>query len=398
MIKEKIEKSLDNLKKGNLIIVADSEDREAEGDFVGLASLANVKNVNTMITKGRGILCAPLSEKISKNLNLPLMVENNNDKLKTAFTISVDHYTSTTGVSAKERAITIKQLSNAKSQPKDFHSPGHVFPLIAKNGGVLVREGHTEAAVDLAILSGSEPVAFICEIMNNNGSMARKMDLKKISNSLNIDFITIDELITYRIMYDKNIINLVSSVNMPTKYGNFILKAYSYIGDNKEYIALIKGDVYNSKEPVLVRIHSECLTGDVFSSYRCDCKEQLEKSLYDIQSANKGILIYLRQEGRGIGLFNKIKAYEMQEKGFDTEEANIILGLPVDNRKYYTAAAILHSLKISDIHLMTNNPNKIKSLEKYGINVLQRIPIKISSRQENKKYLTTKKEKFNHLI
>lgn len=397
MLYEKINRVLDVLKQGKLIILADSEQREAEGDFVGLATLATATSVNMMITYGRGILCAPLSEKIAKNLNLHEMTNNSSDPFRTAFTISVDYHTSTTGVSALERATTIRQLSNPNSKFNDFYTPGHVFPLIAKNGGVLIREGHTEAAVDLAILSGSYSVAFICEIMNQNGTMSRRKDLKQLATDLNMEFITIEELIKYRFIYDRSIINLISSVNLPTKYGDFNLKAYSYIGDNKEYIVLIKGDISGDK-PTLVRLHSECLTGDVFASYRCDCKEQLEKSLIEIQNYQRGILIYLRQEGRGIGLFNKLKTYELQEKGLDTAEANAALGLPIDNRQYGPAAAILHNLKVTNVHLITNNPDKIKSLKQYNVNVSKVISINIPSRKENEKYLQAKKYKLNHML
>ncbi|WP_137630226.1 GTP cyclohydrolase II [Secundilactobacillus hailunensis] len=391
---QKIEAAIKTLKQGNLIIVADSLNREAEGDMVGLAEYVSPTTVNTMVTKARGLLCAPMSATVAQRLGLKPMVTDATDAFGTAFTISTDARTTSTGISAYDRATTIAALAQTGSQFADFYHPGHVFPLIARDNGVLERDGHTEAAVDLAKLSGSQPVAYICEILKKDGTMARRKDLKAYAEGTQTPMITIPELQQYRQL---KMIQTITEVNLPTKYGNFKLKAFKTSVDSEPTLLITKGNIQGN-EPLLLRLHSECLTGDVFGSKRCDCGAQLAESLKRIEQAGRGAVLYLRQEGRGIGLANKLKAYELQEQGLDTVEANLHLGLPADDRNYGLAATILRQEGVKTVNLMTNNPDKIQQLEHHGIQVNQRIALETGLTPENKAYLTTKKNKFHHLL
>ncbi|WP_028784185.1 bifunctional 3,4-dihydroxy-2-butanone-4-phosphate synthase/GTP cyclohydrolase II [Thalassobacillus devorans] len=393
---DSIEQALEDLKQGKVVIVCDDEDRENEGDLIGLAEYATPEMINFMITYGKGLVCAPVSQPIAEKLDLFPMVERNTDSLATAFTVSIDHKNTTTGISAAERADTIKQLLNPASKPEDFNKPGHIFPLLAKEGGVMRRAGHTEAAVDLAKLSGSDPAGVICEIIKEDGTMARVPDLRKMADEFDLTMITIEDLIKYRNRYENHVKREVE-INLPTEYGDF--KAYGYTNDVdfREHVALVKGEI-KPAEPTLVRVHSECLTGDVFGSYRCDCGPQLDAALRQIEENGSGVLLYMRQEGRGIGLLNKMHAYKLQEQGLDTVEANQKLGFAPDLRDYGIGAQILKDLGITKLRLLTNNPRKISGLGGHGLEVVERLPIQMPSRVENEKYLQTKKSKLGHLF
>lgn len=391
---QKIEAAVETLKQGKLIIVADSLDREAEGDMVGLAEYVTPENVNTMVTKARGLLCVPMSETVANRLKLKPMVTDATDAYGTAFTVSTDVRTTTTGISAFDRSATIAALAKSDSGFDDFYHPGHIFPLIARENGVLERDGHTEAAVDLAKLAGVQPVAYICEILKKDGTMARRKDLKAYAEGTQTPLITIPELQQYRQI---KTIETIANVDLPTIYGTFKLKALKTSTDGEPTLLITKGDL-RGQAPVLVRLHSECLTGDVFGSKRCDCGAQLAESLKRIEQAGRGAVLYLRQEGRGIGLANKLKAYELQEQGLDTVEANLHLGLPADERNYGLAAAILRQEGVTTVNLMTNNPDKIQQLEQYGIKINHRVPLEVGLTQENEAYLKTKKNKFQHLL
>ncbi|RAZ67872.1 bifunctional 3,4-dihydroxy-2-butanone-4-phosphate synthase/GTP cyclohydrolase II [Planococcus maitriensis] len=391
-----IEEAVKDLQAGKVIILVDDESRENEGDFVCLAEHATPENINFMATHGRGLICTPVSPDIALRLKLDQMVSHNTDHHETAFTVSIDHKDAKTGISAFERSDTILQMLDTKAVPQDFKRPGHVFPLVAKSGGVFQRQGHTEASVDLARISGSEPAAVICEIMNPDGSMSRMPDLEKLAEEFDLKLIAIEDLHAYRAEKD-SLITRESSVHMPTDFGEFKMVGYSNRLDTEEHVAIVKGNPELEEAPI-VRIHSECLTGDIFHSRRCDCGAQLEKSLELIEQANAGIVLYMRQEGRGIGLLNKLKAYELQEQGLDTVEANEQLGFPAEMRDYTLCALMLKDLGVSRVRLLTNNPAKTDALVEYGIEVEERLALIIPPTADNTQYMETKKQRMHHLI
>lgn len=391
-----IEEAIEDIRAGRMVVVVDDEDRENEGDVVAAAEKVTPEIINFMATYARGLICLPIHGQRLDELDLELMVSENTEAQGTAFTVSVDAAEVTTGISAYERALTIKKIIDPRTRPQDLRRPGHIFPLRARDGGVLKRAGHTEAAVDLARLAGLYPAGVICEIMNDDGTMARVPQLMEFCRRHGLKIITIADLIKYRRRTEK-LIRRIAETNLPTRYGHFRAIAYEDILEKQGHLALVKGTV-DDGQPVLVRVHSECLTGDVFGSYRCDCGEQLERALAMIEAEGRGVLLYMRQEGRGIGLLNKIKAYKLQEEGKDTVEANEALGFPADLRDYGIGAQILVDLGIKELRLLTNNPRKIAGLEGYGLRVVERVPLEIKPNGVNQRYLRTKKDKLGHLL
>ncbi len=392
----KIEDAIEDIKAGKMVVVVDDEDRENEGDLVMAAEKVTPAAVNFMAKYARGLICMPIEGKRLNELDIPQMVKYNTDNHQTAFTVSIDAADTTTGISAFERADTIKKVLSPSAKPIDFRKPGHIFPLEAKAGGVLKRAGHTEASVDLAKMAGLYPSGVICEIMNEDGTMARGDQLKEYVKKHQLKMITIADLIAYR-RKTEILVEKITEANMPTQYGEFQIVGYQNKLNGEHHVVLVKGDVSNG-EPVLARVHSECLTGDAFGSLRCDCGEQYAAAMKQIQEEGRGVLVYMRQEGRGIGLMNKLKAYHLQDEGMDTVEANIALGFPEDMREYGIGAQILADLGIKKVKLMTNNPRKISGLTGYAIEIVERVPIKINHNEKNASYLETKKEKLGHIL
>ncbi|HSZ33578.1 MAG TPA: bifunctional 3,4-dihydroxy-2-butanone-4-phosphate synthase/GTP cyclohydrolase II [Puia sp.] len=393
---DRIEDAIESIRQGRLVIVVDDEDRENEGDFITAAHNATPEVINFMSKYGRGLICAPLVEERCDELGLELMVNNNTALHETAFTVSVDllGHGCTTGISAHDRALTIQALIDPRTKPGDLGRPGHIFPLRAKKGGVLRRAGHTEATIDLARLAGFEAAGILVEIMNEDGSMARLPELKEIAKKFDFRLISIRDLIEYRLKTD-SLIEEIVRVDMPTKFGHFKLIAFREKNTSNEHLALYKGE-WKENEPVLVRVHSSCFTGDILGSLRCDCGEQLQKAMQMVEANKKGIILYMNQEGRGIGLLNKLKAYKLQEQGMDTVEANLHLGFPMDKRDYGVGAQILRYMGVSRLRLISNNPKKRSGLSGYGLEIVETIPIQIASNPYNERYLNTKRDKLGH--
>ena len=395
-MKGSVKEAIEELKKGKLILVVDDENRENEGDLICAAEYATTENINFMASKAKGLICMPMTGEIADRLKFIPMVQVNTDNHETAFTVSVDHKDTTTGISAAERGLTARMVVSGDSNAEDFRRPGHMFPLVAREGGVLVRGGHTEATVDLLRLAGLKECGLCCEIMADDGSMMRRKELEEFAAKHDLVMISIDDLKEYRKIYD-TIVECASIAKMPTKYGEFMAHCYVNKITGEHHVALVKGDIGDGRD-VLCRVHSECLTGDVFGSMRCDCGQQLETALKMIEKEGRGILLYMRQEGRGLGLVNKLKAYKLQEEGMDTLEANLALGFPGDMREYYVGAQILREIGVRSLNLLTNNPDKVYQLEDYGISINKRVPIEIEANVYDLFYLQTKRARMGHLL